>query len=269
MKKQYYFLAGLPRSGSTLISNILNQNPDFYSGPSSPVIDVMFAAQEYLNNTEQLKAFPNDNFIETHLKDIITQYYQNIDKKVIIDKSRAWPNNVSLIRRYITDNVKIICPVRNIDEILASFIKINIEGISFIDRNLLLDGKHLTDENRCDHLMSDNGVVSNSLGSIYRCFQRKENHYLHFVEYNDLINDPKSTFEKIYEFLELDYYSHNFTKINNEFDIDDSIYGMRGMHYVDYKIRENKTDPKVILPESVIKKCEDLQFWRKPERLFN
>ena len=45
MKKTFYFMAGLPRSGSTLLSSILNQNPRFYSGPSSPVLGAMYALE--------------------------------------------------------------------------------------------------------------------------------------------------------------------------------------------------------------------------------
>ena len=41
MNKTFYFISGLPRSGSTLLSSILNQNPRFYSGPSSPVVSTM------------------------------------------------------------------------------------------------------------------------------------------------------------------------------------------------------------------------------------
>ena len=40
-QKTYYFMAGLPRAGSTLLSAILNQNPRIYSGPSSPVTSIM------------------------------------------------------------------------------------------------------------------------------------------------------------------------------------------------------------------------------------
>ena len=39
--KQFYFMAGLPRSGSTMLSAILNQNSKIYSGPSSPILGLM------------------------------------------------------------------------------------------------------------------------------------------------------------------------------------------------------------------------------------
>jgi sulfotransferase len=39
--KKLHLIAGLPRSGSTLLCNILNMNPNFYATPTSPLIDVI------------------------------------------------------------------------------------------------------------------------------------------------------------------------------------------------------------------------------------
>ena len=37
-KKTYFFLSGLPRSGTTLLGAILEQNPNIYVGATSPVL---------------------------------------------------------------------------------------------------------------------------------------------------------------------------------------------------------------------------------------
>ena len=58
MNKTYYFMAGLPRAGSTLLSSILNQNPRFYSGPSSPVLSTMFSVENHLRNDELFHGYP-------------------------------------------------------------------------------------------------------------------------------------------------------------------------------------------------------------------
>lgn len=41
MNKSIYFLAGLPRSGSTLLANILAQNPSIYVTPTSGIVDML------------------------------------------------------------------------------------------------------------------------------------------------------------------------------------------------------------------------------------
>jgi len=45
MSKKYYFMAGLPRAGGTLLKSIIDQNPDIYAGPVSPVIELMYYNQ--------------------------------------------------------------------------------------------------------------------------------------------------------------------------------------------------------------------------------
>jgi sulfotransferase len=37
MRRQFHFISGLPRSGSTMTSAILRQNPRFNAGMSSPI----------------------------------------------------------------------------------------------------------------------------------------------------------------------------------------------------------------------------------------
>ena len=59
MTKKYYFMSGLPRSGSTLLSNFHNQNPEIYSGgPSSPVLGVMVGAHENFLTNELYLGYP-------------------------------------------------------------------------------------------------------------------------------------------------------------------------------------------------------------------
>jgi hypothetical protein len=37
-EKKFFFMAGLPRSGGTLLSSILSQNPDVYVSPQSTLL---------------------------------------------------------------------------------------------------------------------------------------------------------------------------------------------------------------------------------------
>ena len=41
--RRFHFISGLPRSGSTLLAAILNQNPRFHAGMTSPLADIMGA----------------------------------------------------------------------------------------------------------------------------------------------------------------------------------------------------------------------------------
>ena len=89
-RKSLYFMAGLPRSGSTLLSSLLNQNPRFYSGPSSPVTGLMMLLQDQILNDELYRAFPKPNQASEMVASVIQHYYSDVDKPVIFDKNRSW-----------------------------------------------------------------------------------------------------------------------------------------------------------------------------------
>ena len=48
----YYFISGLPRSGSTLLSAILRQNPEFHSDVSSPIQYLVEGAIKTITESE-------------------------------------------------------------------------------------------------------------------------------------------------------------------------------------------------------------------------
>ena len=56
MSKNIYFQSSLPRAGSTLLQNILGQNPDFYVTPTSGVLELLYSAREQYSNSLEFKA---------------------------------------------------------------------------------------------------------------------------------------------------------------------------------------------------------------------
>lgn len=271
-QKTYYFMAGLPRSGSTLLSSILNQNPRIYSGPSSPVTGLMLTLENQLANDELFLAYPKPRQAGRIISSVLENYYSDIEKPVIIDKNRSWVNRVHYIPGYFNTEAKIICPVRNISEILASFISMHRRNgfvseagkINFLDDMLVKSNLPLTDENRCQILVGQNGILGQSYFGIKDALVKGYQNNLHFVEYDDLINDPKATIEKLYDFLGEEYYEHDFSKIENiHKERDAEVYGFTDMHDVRSSIGKVSADPADVLPESILKQCQGTEFWRE------
>jgi len=50
--KEFFFISGLPRSGSTLLSAILRQNPEFYADISSPVLSMVASTINVITGSE-------------------------------------------------------------------------------------------------------------------------------------------------------------------------------------------------------------------------
>lgn len=269
--KTYHFMAGLPRSGSTLLKSILNQNPNLHTNPVSPVMELMYHTEEYFKKSEQYLAYEKPKNAHKIIKSYIENYYYEREEDIIIDHCRSWPNNIERIKTYITPNPKIICPVRDVLEILTSFIDMihrNSDQTSFIDEHLMEKGFTVDDDNRCKYLMSDDGIVEQSLWSLSQAFIKNDTKHILLVEYNDLVNTPEETFKRIYEFLELDYYSHDFMSIQNTHREKEDQWSLKDMHHVRQKLQKTSKNPEEVLSSHILNKYSKLEYWKYPDSLY-
>ena len=278
MNKTFYFMAGLPRSGSTLLSSILNQNPRFYSGPSSPVLGAMFAVEQNFMGNELYHGYPKPDQVREIIGSIPHHFYSDVQKPVVFDKNRAWTARVPYIEGYIGQQAKILVPVRRIDEILTSILTMIHrnpfqEGqprINFVDEQLIKTDIPINDLNRCIYLLGEGGIVYESLNAIMMGFQQNVSDKMHFVDYNDLVDNPEKIMEDIYDFLGEEFYEHDFESLSNIHREDDLItYGLSDMHQVRSKVKKTSPPPASILPEEIIDIYEQnkrrLEFWGTPD----
>jgi sulfotransferase len=271
MKYDMFFLAGLPRSGSTLLRSILNQNPSLYSGPISPSVELLYYTDKYFQSSEMLLASPNPQGCYDVLSNMMDHFYHNImekeGKSKIIEFNRALPNNIERFRTYIKDDVRIVCPVRSIPEILASFISLihkNSDKVSFVDQYLIDKGIEVNDDTRCDYLMSDYGIVGQALFAMSRPYLRNEQSLLKIVEYDDLVENTDKVMEEIYDFWGLEKYSHTYENLENTYPENDIFqYNLDGMHTIGRTIKKTCKKPEEVLSTEIIQKYSGMEYWRE------
>ena len=263
---KFYFDCGLPRSGSTLLTALLNQNPKIHAGTLSPVFELMYYSRELLSKGEQAKAFPKPKiFREITTNNIIT-YYSDVNNEVVIDKCRAWPAHINLIKDYITNNPKLICTVRHPLDILASFITLfHKDGtLNFIDKAMLQQGLTITDDNRCHYMMNPGGIVWESMNALATAFRQKQQHHIHLIQYDDLVSNPSQEIAKLHGFLELDPFVYDFDNVvakDREKDLE--IYGLPTMHEIRKKVNKISKPYTEVLSSEVINKYINYDFWNQ------
>jgi hypothetical protein len=271
MNHEFLFYSGLPRSGGTMLASVLNQHPDLYVSSLSPTIELLYHCEEYFKTSDPFIADPNHIGKNAILRSMPQQYYAHIEKKYIVDNSRGWPNNIQRIKDHITPDPKIVCIVRDIPSILASFITLaeneQNKRKNFIDLWLLENNLDLTTENRCMYLMQPIGIVNQSLWSMYQGYSSPDSHRLHIVEYDDLVSSPDEVLYNITKFWGVSNHKFDFNNIKNVTPVDDMSYGFDGMHDVRPVLKNRNLDPEKILGKKLVEQYSGLEYWRKSKKM--
>lgn len=247
MEKRYICLSGLPRTGSTLLSSILSQNSEIHAEGNSAVCQLMWDMQCSVYNSSILQLTVS-NRISTGIeliKNIPNMYYKDVTASTVIDKCRSWtlPDNMAMLNKYFEHKPKVLVLERPLVEIVRSFVALrqanNWQGD--LEAELLDDWSEPI-------MRSYEGV---------KWAKANNNGEFLFVQYNDLLNDTKSTIDKIYEFCELESFEHDFNNIVNKYPENDTIYGMIGQHDIRPTISKRELD--VILSDAIIKRCKEIE----------
>ena len=257
-EKIYHFISGLPRSGSTLLSAILKQNPEFYADISSPVSGMLSSMIGHLSTTENSPNINTDQRASV-LKGIVDGYYDKVDRPVVFDSSRGWTQHTNLLRT-LYPNTKIICCVRDIAWILDSFEKHANANPLYLNKLIDEEAMHCV-TTRADFLMD----VQKGGTVVKPWFWLKEGllanpDMILLVEYDQLTKYPEQTMKRVYDFIDQPYYDHDFDNVeysNEAFDLGISAPGLHTvMKKVEYRERET------VLPEETVKKYSNMEFWR-------
>jgi sulfotransferase len=247
--KKMFFLSGMPRSGSTLLSSILSQNPEIHSEGNSALCQIMWDLHISINNNslEQILATKRLESSQKIIKSIPQLYYKNIEKDFVIDKCRSWtiPANIDLIERYIDQDPKIVVMIRDVVDVISSFVNLYQKNNVNVDIEDLL-------------ILENSEPLCRSIDGILNSFKDNKNIY-HYVNYDDLVFDTKNTLNNVYDFLKIKNFDHDLNKIINLHPEDDSVYGLNGMHEVREKIEKISTDIKL--------KDSTIQFARNKNKI--
>lgn len=250
MVEKIFFNSSLPRSGSTLLQNIMGQNPKFYVTPTSGVLELVFGARANYTNSPEFKAQDENLMREgfrAFCKDGFSAFFNAItDRPYVLDKSRGW-GYYSDFLNFFYPNPKIICMVRDPRCIIASMEKNyrkNPDKASFMASDAEM--KNLTTEQRIDTWVNSQpvGLAFQRLHQILR--EGKDKNML-FVKYEDLTKSPKEQLKGVYNYLQVDYFEHDFDNIEQITKEDDEVYGIFGDHNIRNKIEFHNPDYKEVL----------------------
>ena len=250
--KQIYFLSGLPRSGSTVLAAILNQHPDLHTSATSGLLDMLVGTlRAWADSMSQQSAVDKEASeleIQKILKTIAECKYDYTDKSVILDKARGWADatNIRTMARVLGHKPKIIATVRNIPDCVASMVRV-------------------AKPDNLDEFLRSSELVSH----VKESYQVLESGYrfapecILFVDYDDLLNDPKKELSRIHEFLGISEFEYDLDAIDGSSvqERDEEVWEIKGLHEVKPKLeRQHTTTAKDIL-SVFYPQFEQPKFW--------
>jgi sulfotransferase len=228
--QQFVCLSGLPRTGSTLLSAILSQNPLIHAEGNSAVSPLMWEMCKAVTlYKEQFQANNKEYLVPQFIANIPHFYYKDIKEPIVVDKCRSWTiePNLNLARSCIDPNIKVIVMTRPLNDIIESFKKLYM-------RNGITGDKLKKDLDKL--LEPESDPIMRSLRGVEWAKEQYDSRTFLFIEYDDLVSNPHETMDRIYKFCGWKPFKHDFDNVVSKWPENDEAYGLVGYHEIRKKV---------------------------------
>jgi sulfotransferase len=214
MPKTIHFVSGLPRSCSTLLCNLLAQNPRVHATGSSPLHEIGYVARNFFKTDEAKAMQPLDaeSLYFNYVRGGCESAFDSLtDRLVVVDKNRSWIGHLDQLFK-IWPNAKVLVPVRDVRGIIASMEKIYRQHPSPINGP---EGANpqtwTTAEKRAQGWLST-PPVGIAIERLFEASNRFKDR-LHFVNADRLTRNPEKVMAEVWEYLEEEPFQHDFANV--------------------------------------------------------
>ncbi|KGI76992.1 sulfotransferase family protein [Oleiagrimonas soli] len=256
-----HFISGLPRSGSTLLSALLRQNPRFTAGMSGPVAGLLGTMLGEMSGRNEFSVFIDDEQRRRVLKGVVENFYADRDEAVIFDTSRAWCARMNVIAELFPQS-KVIACVRHMPWVIDSIERL-VQKNTFQPSSIFNYTVGGTVYTRADGVAKGDGMVGYAYNALKEAFFGAHASQLMLVQYETLVSDPGKAMAAIYDFIGEAAFQHDFEHIEFDAEAFDIKAGTPGLHTVRPKV--GAVERRTVLPPDVFNRFENDAFWRNPE----
>lgn len=252
-----FFCSGLPRAGSTLLQNLLAQNPFHHCTATNDLIDIVTSIRDKWMTLPGFIAQGLENIeprIVNCMRGCIYGFFRNEFEsgKVVFDKSRGHLTYIELLERILGRKIKIIVPVRDVRDIIASFEKIHRESAVTEHPVAPEDAfRKLTIGGRAERLCAIDNTVGYALHALQDALDRGLSDRLIIVPYRELTHDPVGTIKRICRECGIPEFTCDPSNVEQKTKENDTVYGM-DLHTIKSKVIPDQGGSwKGVLPEDL------------------
>jgi hypothetical protein len=253
VSNQYIFLSAMPRTGSNLLSSILNQNELLHSEGFSAMCNILWnfdLSISQKNIQQELNAVDKNN--EKKIKELslgLFDSYYGLQDKIIFDKSTSWTltENINLLKKCVTKKPKIIVLTRDIEDVVKSYVNIYLKnGFSQIhaEQEIL----NFDDFGRNPIMRPIAGIMNSKINKEIADFL--------YIDYEDLVFNTEKIIKNIYTFCNIDFYNHSYDHIELKYKENENFILK---HLVDVRPTISKREINIQLSEKAIEKIQNIK----------
>jgi sulfotransferase len=262
--RRYHFISGLPRSGSTLLSALLRQNPRFHAEMSSPVGGLFGSLLTDMSAKNEGVMFIDDEQRKRILRGLFDNFYADHHAEVVFDTNRLWCTKLPALKSLFPE-ARIIACVRNVSWIVDSIERL-VRKNAFQPSSIFGYQSGGTVYTRANGVAGSDGLVGFGFDALKEAvFGEDAPDRLCLVRYESLTANPKAAMKEIYSFLGEPAFEHDFDNIEYDDRGFDAKAGTPGLHTVQKRIHTNQR--KTILPPDLFKRFENDAFWQNKDQL--
>tara|TARA_R110000824_G_scaffold353996_1_gene541075 strand:+ start:660 stop:1478 length:819 start_codon:yes stop_codon:yes gene_type:complete len=258
-----FFNSSMPRSGSTLLQNILGQNPDTHVTPTDGGLELLYGARvNYTNNAEFNAQDPEQMQAAWRgfCKGGLEGYAAGLSNKPnTCIKSRGIGEQFDWFSNFMGEDPKVIVMVRNVKSILASHEKMfrtNPEKAQQVHNPSEMRG--LTTESRVQQWIQG-PPVGLALQRLQQMKLQEIDKKCLYIRFEDLTKYPETEISRVYDYLGLPTFKHDFNNVEQLTQEDDALYGMGpGLHVIRPKVESIKPDYLDVLGEQLCKGIDEM-----------
>jgi len=261
--RDIHFISGLPRSGSTLLSALLRQNPRMHAAMTSPVASLVGAVMPKMSGASEFCSFFSDDKRKAIIRSLFEGYYVDVAAdQIVFDTNRTWAARACLLTELYPQS-RIICCVREVAWIIDSVEQMLRKNPLQLSRvfNFQPGG---TVYSRVETLMnSDSGLVGLAWAALREAWFSDTAKRLIVINYDAFVREPQAVMARLYAEIGEPAFAHDYEHVVYDEPDYDAHIGMPGMHKVRGKVEYRGREPCV--PPDIFAKYADANFWLRPE----
>lgn len=227
-----FFSSGMPRSGSTLLSNLFAQNEANHVSPTNGLVEHIVGLSNGWTENEAFKAQGIEKLvprIRGVLQKMFEGFYPELaEGKAVFDKSRGWLAQIPLLEDILERRVQLIVTIRDVKDVCASFENIFAKNqLTRPPRSAEQRINSATSLMRCQSYLRADATLGMWCNWLKDVYETGLSDRLILIPYSKLVANPIGVVALTHQALDLPEFICDPTNVENKTPEEDiQVYGL-------------------------------------------